>query len=355
MRTLSRHIGRRAIRGYALIMAVLASTFSLLIFVNELGDVGKGTYGISDAALHVLLTLPSLMVELAPATALLGAVVGLGELAAGHELIAMLALGVSPRRIGWSVLRTGVLLMLVVIGTEEFVAPWGVQLAFKRRARAISGVESRRAQQGFWSQDGRRVVNVRRILHGRIPADIEIYEFDDDGRLHLLIWAEQAVIHNSKQWVLLDVVQKVITENETVTEHFSRLPWDSPFAPDQLNLIVLPVETLSPWALYGYVQYLRQTDQNAERPELTLWQKVSMPLSTMGMVLVAIPFVLGPLREATAGKRMLNGGVIAAAFYFGSQLVIQLGSVFHLHPALITLSPVAVLYGVAVWLYRRVR
>jgi lipopolysaccharide export system permease protein len=29
--------------------------------------------------------------------------------------------------------------------------------------------------------------------------------------------------------------------------------------------------------------------------------------------------------------------------------------IFRVHPALITLSPVAVLYGVAVWLYRRVR
>ena len=96
MRLLDRYIARRVFRGYALIMVILASGFSLIALVHELDKVGKGTYATSDAALGVLLTLPGWIVELSPAMALLGAIVGLGELAAGEELIAMQALGVSP-------------------------------------------------------------------------------------------------------------------------------------------------------------------------------------------------------------------------------------------------------------------
>ena len=70
-------------------MLILVSAFSLIALVRELDSVGKGTYSASDAALYVLLTLPGWMVELAPAMALLGAIVGLGELAAGEELIVM--------------------------------------------------------------------------------------------------------------------------------------------------------------------------------------------------------------------------------------------------------------------------
>jgi lipopolysaccharide export system permease protein len=228
-------------------------------------------------------------------------------------------------------------------------------MAFKRHILAISGAESQRATQGFWSRDDRHVVHVRRVLHGRIPFEIEMYQFDDHDRLQFVIWAQEAVIQNSRQWVLLDVVQKVVREDKIVTEHFARLPWDPPFRPEQVETIVLPVETLSPSALYGYVQYLKTTGQNAERPELIFWQQVSMPLSAIVMVLVAVPFVLGPMREASAGKRMLHGGLIGAAFYLGSQLVIHLGSTLQLHPTLITLSPVAVLCGFSVWLYRRSR
>ncbi|HUK39873.1 MAG TPA: LPS export ABC transporter permease LptG [Candidatus Acidoferrales bacterium] len=353
MRLLARYIGRRVIRGYALILVILVSAFSLIAFVHELDSVGKGTYGTSDAGLYVLLTLPGWMVELAPAMALLGALVGLGELAAGEELIAMQALGVSRARIAWSVLKTGLLVMLGVMGVQEFVAPKLNQLAFERRAQAIAGTESTSTRRGFWSRNGQFVVHVRRLLHGQIPSEIEIYQFDNNGGLRFVAWAREAIIQDSKRWVLQDVHQKIITANKTITERFARLPWDSPFTPDQIIQIVLPVEMLSPSELYGYVQYLKRAGLAAERPELTLWQSISMPVSTMAMVILAIPYVLGPIRQVSAGKRMLHGGLIGATFHAGSQLTVQLGSLLHLPAPLTTLSPVAVMLGVAVWLYRR--
>jgi lipopolysaccharide export system permease protein len=116
---------------------------------------------------------------------------------------------------------------------------------------------------------------------------------------------------------------------------------------------MLPVEMLSPSELYGYVRYLKRSGLAAERPELTLWQSISMPLSTLVMVIVAIPYVLGPIRQVSAGKRMLHGGLIGASFHAGSQLTVQLGSLFHLPAPLVTLTPMAVMLGVAIWLYRR--
>jgi lipopolysaccharide export system permease protein len=240
------------------------------------------------------------------------------------------------------------------VGLEEFVAPKFNQLAFELRTQAISGTESAGTGRGFWSRDGGRVVHVRRLLHGRIPTEIEIYQFDDNGWLRIVAWAKEAVIQNSKRWVLHDVRQQIISEKKTVTEHFDRLPWDSPFRPDQINAIVLPVEMLSPSELYGYVQYLKRSGLAAERPELTLWQSISMPLSTLAMVLLAVPYVLGPIRQVSAGKRMLDGGLIGATFHAGSQLTIQVGSFLHLPAPLVTLSPAALLLlGIAVWLYRR--
>ena len=153
------------------------------------------------------------MVELSPAMALLGAVVGLGELAAGQELIAMQALGVSRARIAWSVLKTGLLLMLAGLGLQEFVAPKLDQLAFERRTQAISGMASTSTRQGVWSRNGQTVVHVRRVLSGRIPSEIEIYQFDDNGWLRFVAWAKQAVIEDSKRWVLHDVRQQIIVEN----------------------------------------------------------------------------------------------------------------------------------------------
>ncbi len=351
MRILDRYIATRVSRGYGLILVILVSAFSLIALVRELDSVGKGTYNASDAALYVLLTLPGWMVELAPAMALLGAIVGLGELAAGEELTVMQALGISRARIAWSVLKTGLLMMLAVMGVQQFVAPKLNQLAFERRTQAISGIESTR--RGFWSRDGQRVVHVGRLLHGRIPSEIEIYQFDNTGGLRFVAWAKEAVIQNSNRWVLQDVRRQIITENKTLTERFAQLPWESPFTPEQITNIMLPVEMLSPSELYGYIQYLKRAGLAAERPELTLWQSISMPLSALAMVILAIPYVLGPMRQVSAGKRMLHGGLIGTTFHAGRQLTIQLGSLVHLPAPLLTLTPVAVMLGIAVWLYRR--
>ena len=84
---------------------------------------------------------------------------------------------------------------------------------------------------------------------------------------------------------------------------------------------MLPVEMLSPSELYGYVQYLKRAGLAADRPELTLWQSISMPLSALAMVILAIPYVLGPIRQVSAGKRMLHGGLIGASFHAGRQLI----------------------------------
>ncbi|HEX7229802.1 MAG TPA: LPS export ABC transporter permease LptG, partial [Candidatus Binatia bacterium] len=300
MRLLDRYIAKRVFRGYALIMVILVSAFSLIALVHELDSVGKGTYRTSDAVLYVLLTLPGWIVELSPAMALLGALVGLGELAGAEELIAMQALGISRARIAWSVLKTGLVVMLAVMALQEFVAPELDQLALELRSQAISRTESTSSRRGFWSRNGQSVVHVRRLIHGRIPSEIEIYQFDDKGGLRLVAWAREAVIQDSKKWVLNDVRQQIITENKTVTEHFARLAWDSPFTPDQITKIMLPVEMLSPSELYGYIQYLKRAGLAAERPELTLWQSISMPLSTLAMVILAIPYVLGPIRQVSA-------------------------------------------------------
>lgn len=355
MSTIDRHIWLRVIRGYALVMAVLLSVFSLMAFVNELDSVGRGTYALGDAFLNVLLTAPSRMIELAPATAILGSIIGLGELASGHELIAMLALGTSPLRIGWSVTVTGILLMALVVGVQEWVAPSTDQFAYTRRIQAISNPEALYTKQGFWSRDGRQFIRVHQVLPGRILSDIEIYEFDDHDRLYLVTWAARADPKDSHRWVLMDVVQRMIEGERVTAKRLASLPWAGSLTPAQVELLVLPVEILSRSTLGRYIAFLKETGQDVARLEIRLWQQLTMPLSTLMMVLVAISFVLGPLRKATAGKRILHGSLIGAAFHLSSHFIAHLGAILHLNAALTVLSPLAVLGGVTVWVYRRIQ
>lgn len=355
MNLFDRYIGKTVTQSCLLIMAVLLSAFTLVAFVEDLGDVGRGRYQLLDSGLYIGLTLPRRLVELAPAAALLGSLIGLGRLASGNELLTMQAGGVSPLRIAGSVLKTGALLIAAVLLIEEFIAPPAEQLGLVQRNQAISNSGGLQTERGFWSRDPRHVVNVRRVLHGKIPADIDIYEFDDGGALRTFTQAAKANAEDPQRWILTEVRQKRIRHG-TVTERLlPSLSWESFLSLEQVAFLGFPPESLSISDLYHYITYLRGTGHNAEIYELSFWQKISMPFSTGAMILVAISFVFGPLRVSTAGQRILAGAMIAVAFYILTKMTGHLAIVYDVNPILTTMGPVALVLALALWLFQRIR
>lgn len=353
MKTLDRYIAISIVKGYLLVVLVLVSLFSFLALVEELGDVGEGQYQLMDALFYVGLTLPRYILDLLSFTALLGSIIALGALAGAGELLAMQAAGISVLQIGWSTLKTGALLMLFAAMMAEFVVPPLEQMALTQRSLALSEGVALQTGQGFWTRDGRRFVNVRNVLHRRIPADIDIYEFDPQGRLRTFTHAGKADVLKHGQWVLMDVHQKVIVEQNVTNRYFEHLLWDSFLTAQQIGIFILPPESLSPSDLYFYVQNLKMRGQNVDRYELALWQKLSIPLTSGIMVLVSLPFIFGPLRMATTGYRIILGSIVGIGFYLLREITGYLGLFLALDPMVIVMIPMILMMGIAVWLLRR--
>ena len=95
MKTVDSYIGSRFLRGFALIIVILAALFSFLELVSQLDDVGRGNYELKDALFFIGLTLPRRLLDLMPISTLLGSIVALGLLADHGELLAMQAGGMS--------------------------------------------------------------------------------------------------------------------------------------------------------------------------------------------------------------------------------------------------------------------
>ena len=62
------------------LLLVLLAIFTFFAFIEELEDLGRGTYDLGAIALVVLLGLPGLAYSLFPMAALIGALLGLGNL-----------------------------------------------------------------------------------------------------------------------------------------------------------------------------------------------------------------------------------------------------------------------------------
>lgn len=95
---LDRYIGSNVLVAILAVLGVIVGLSVLFSYIDELGSLDKN-YSLLDAATWVAWTVPRRIFEMLPMAALIGCLVGLGNLAGGSELTVMRAAGVSLGRI----------------------------------------------------------------------------------------------------------------------------------------------------------------------------------------------------------------------------------------------------------------
>ncbi len=355
MKIIERYIALHTLGGVLVVLSLFTIVFSFMELLIQINDIGKGNYQLPDAFIFVAATLPKRVVDLLPICILLGGIIALGVLADRHELIAMQSSGISAQRISWSVLSTGAILVLAAVLIAEFVAPPLDQFARIRRSQAIYGKGIMLTRGGFWTRHGNSFIHVGRTLSNASVADVEIYEYDDQGRLERFVHARKAGILKNNQWLLKDIEQKTFSEQGILDRHFQNRHLDAFLNVDQVSILELPPESLSLSELYDYVRGLKERGQNADRYVLSLWQKLSLPFTNLVMMLVALTFIFGHSRAITAGRRIILATTAGVGLYLANQIVGHLGLLFNLHPVFTTAGPVFIIFGVSIWLLRRLR
>ncbi len=354
MKILDFYIGSSFLKCFFLIIFILAVLFSFLEFLSQLDDVGKGSYRLDNAVIFVIFTLPKRLLDLMPISTLLGGIVALGLLADHNELLAMQVAGISVLRICTAVFATGMLLIVTSGIMAEMVVPNMEQLARKSRAQALSGTGVTLTRHGFWARWENSYIHVEKMLSEGVAAGLDIFEFDTQGRLKVFAHALSANIQNNKEWILHGITQKVITDGVITTKNMAALTLDSFLSADQVSVLELPPYSLSTSDLIRYINALQESGQNADQYSLSLWRKLSIPLTTGAMVLLSLSFVFGATRSISAGRRITMGSFVGIALCFVDQLIMHLGLLLNLNPLVTAMIPVILISGVAFWRLRGV-
>jgi lipopolysaccharide export system permease protein len=351
---LERYIADAAAKSLVLVTAGLTSLFSLLELVNQLHDVGKGTYRLFDAIAYVLLTAPARVLQLMPVSMLLASLFALGTLANRNELTIMRAAGMSLRRIVGAVFRLGAIVFVLLFLAAQFVIPAAEQRGQTLRLSRLSASSVPfRTEDSFWAQGDRDFLNVRHFSSGNIPEDIDIYSFAAGGQLATYMHARRAEVHPDATWLLKDVLRKRFITAGVQTEHLDSLAWRSFLRAQQVGLLILPPQSMQPIGLAEYVRDLQRRRAPAARYAQELWAKIDIPIAMAAMILIAVPFVLGPLRTQGTGQRIVVGALIGIVFSLVQQIASYLGELSNVDPALTATAPSFVLMAIALYLYRR--
>ena len=355
MRTLDLYIGRTFLTYCLLIMLVLAVLLSLFELIAQLDDVGKGSYRLPDAFLFVFLTLPKRVLDLLPITTLLGGIVAIGTMADHGEIVGMEAAGISVPRICTTVFVASMLLMLTAGLLAEMVVPAMEQQARKSQARAISGDGGiNLSREGFWVRRGNAYIHVEKMLREGVAAGLDMFSFDDQRQLRAHTHAETAVLQDNRQWLLHNVTRRTIDDGEISTRHLATLAMDAFLSADQVNVLGLPPYSLSTPDLIRSIAALEESGQDADPYAIALWRKISVPLTTGAMALLALSFVFGSTRGLSAGYRITIGSLVGIALYFVDQMSIQWGLLLNLSPVVTAMAPVLLISGITFLRLRQV-
>lgn len=354
----------RILRGYlfltiisttGLVLAVLLSLGAFIEFVGQLDDIGVGNYGLLNALGWVVLQMPNIVAQMLPIATLLGALLGLGTLAARSELIVLRAAGVSPRGLATSVLATGIVLAVAGLAISMYLAPPLERYARQQRELAKFGQAGISAGDSAWIRDRRTILNVVPPSEEHPAGNVYVFRLGEGGTLEAIGRAASVRAEPDRRWFLQDYIESRFTPTAirtSVTREWLALEGVNP---DLLGLTVVREETMTGAALWRYVQYLKRSGLEARSYEVAFWSRIASLFAVPLMCVLAVPFVLGPLRSGGAGLRLLAGLGIGLTWFLLSRTLADGGEVWNLNAVAVAWLPTGVLAIVITGLLSRSR
>lgn len=350
---LQRHIWRSVMLPCLAVLGVLMLLDALFSFVYELDSL-RNDYQVWQAFQFVITTLPRRLAEFLPMAILLGTLVGLGLLANHGELTVMRAAGVSSGRIGWMALRPTLVLLVAGMLVAEYVSPYTEQVARSNKAMAESGGIGLASMSGLWHREGDEFIHISAVEPQGVLHGITRYRLGDDYRLVETQYIRRATFVGP-EWRTEDLRGSILTDERVETWRAETGEWLVRLTPDLLSVIILKPEHLAISRLFEYASYLEAQGLNASEYMLVFWQKLAQPLAVLGMVMIAVSFIFGPLRQVSVGLRLTAGIMAGMVFHYGQQFFGQMSLVFNLSPLWAAFLPAGLCLFAGVVLLGRVR
>jgi lipopolysaccharide export system permease protein len=349
---LDRYIARTVLFYTLLVALVLLTLASLFTFIGQQADIGTGSYDVRTAFTFTVLSLPQQLFESLPIAALIGAILGLGNLARDSELTVMRAAGVSVIRLGGSAALAGIVLMGAMWVLGEYIAPPADQYARQLKIFSKFAEYNTAGNRSSWVKEGTRFINIQQQTADNMFGGVYVFDFAPNHRLDRVGRASTAVNEGGRNWRFENYAETRFVDGATRAERSPARDIEVNVSPDFLGLAVVSPSSLPVRALYGYVRHLKANSLESMPYELALWSRIARTTAVVLVCILAVPFAFGPLRSSGAGTRTVAGILTGVLFFLVNRTLENSGQVYGLSPLVAAWAPtafVAVVTAAAIW------
>jgi len=269
----------------------------------------------------------------------------MGSLTDKGELIGAQILGKSLTSIAVAAFRPVLLIMIIGLLASQFFIPSLSQSAEETRSQLQEKVSYK---QGYWNNNLHNIS----FFHSAPERDrilgLTVYEFNKERKVSRVIFAEEAFLNLSKWEARKKETINLSNYSSDNTSFVSGLPelnidFDQMLSPKYLSLTNLYIQS-------------RETFSKYRKNELSLefWRKVLQPLVTFSLVILAMSFLFGPMREQKTGQRILIAIGVAFTVDLTQKLLGSISVVSEIPTIASVLFPALLIICISLVLLKRV-
>lgn len=340
--TLSIYIARQLL----IWLGIMAVGLGFLVFLMNFVEQLRRSSGNAGLALDLAaLQLPFLIQKTLPFIILFGSMMAFWRLSRSNELVVARAAGISA----WQLLMPAVLVGMTVGAAQTTIFnPLAASMLARYEqidAKYLRHATSRLSVSptGVWlrqrSDDGQIVINAQRIaLNGAELLTVVFYEDQDPDHFVRRIDAESAVLRDG----FWDIRDATLSTPEDPGRHVDTYKIKTDLTPDRIANSFASPETMSFWAIPGFLNTLEAAGFSGNRHRLYWHSLLALPLLLAAMVLFAAVFTL-KIGTRTSATRTIGAGVICSfLLYFMTDVIRAMGLSGSLPAVMAAWSPAAI-------------
>ena len=337
-------------------LGLILSTFVVLTlvftFFELLGDIIRNRIALITVGEYLLNVIPSMIYLMTPLSVLIAVLVTFGLLQKSNELTAMKATGISLYRLIVPVVTLAATLSFALFLFDQFYLPH----ANKRQDALRNEIKGKPAQtylnpQRKWIFGAHHEIYYYEFFDGERNQFANLSVFDIDPSTFALTertFASRVFWNESlKKWVFEQGWVRALapTQVQDYRTFDVRTFADVDEPPNYFKKEVKQYSEMNFDELKAYIRELEQGGFDVVRLRVQLYRKLSFPLITLVMSILAIPFAVSAGRQgALRGVATAIG--IAVVYWVTSGLFEAMGNVNQLPAALAAWSP-DLIFGLA--------
>jgi LPS export ABC transporter permease LptG/LPS export ABC transporter permease LptF len=339
------YVLRQFLEYLGLVLATFTVLTLVFTFFELLGDIIRNRIALITVGEYLVNVIPSMVYLMTPLSVLIAVLVTFGLLQKSNELTAMKATGISLYRLIVPILILAAMLSLTLFVFDQLYLPH----ANKRQDALRNEIKGKPAQtylnpQHKWIFGAHQEIYYYEFFDSERNQFANLSVFDIDPKAFALMertFASRVFWNDSlRKWVF----ERGWTRTLAATQVKDYRTFDvATFAnvdepPNYFKKEVKQYSEMNFDELKGYIGELEQGGFDVVRLKVQLYKKLSFPLITLVMSILAIPFALSAGRQgALRGVATAIG--IAVVYWITSGLFEAMGNVNQLPAALAAWSP----------------